>query len=214
MTFATYPHECSAESTTSGAWCSYGRKLIRSSVAIGRGFKEDALSEVIRILEKLFREWESPRRAAYLEISSDMRFRCIAKPPCPAMVPNGFVPPPELMSLWSVCCGGRLFEDTTYGQWGLELLSPAEALRETESYRVEREERDDPAISGDLIIGCFIADLEQLLLRCDPNAPDYGRIMIVAEIDPRAEWWIAASSLTEFLTRYAEAEGRKYWEPS
>src|SRR5262245_51246241 len=41
--------------------------------------------------------------------------------------------PPHLLEFWSIARTATLFEDTEYGQWGLELLSPQQAIEATES---------------------------------------------------------------------------------
>jgi hypothetical protein len=170
------------------------------------------MSETTRTLEALFRQWREPQRVMYEGAPSEMLFRCVPNEPCVEIVSLGLTMPDDLSEAWSVCCGCRLFEDAIYGQWGLELFSPSEALRETNEYRAEREDRDDPAEVGDLVIGRFIGDLQRLMIRCETNAADFGSVVVVAEIDPRSEWVLAAPTLAVFLSRYAAAQGRKCWE--
>ncbi len=130
----------------------------------------------------------------------------------------GFEIPPELAELWT-CCGGLvLYEDNLYGQWGLAIFPPTDGAVFPPSAstfaNLNREFQDDDYYtkqSGDLIIGRFWGDRERPLLRCDEEAGDYGAVFIVAEMDERPDWHKAASSLEEFLTKFMDAHGEKYW---
>lgn len=117
--------------------------------------------------------------------------------------------PAELEELWRGCGGMSLYRDTTYGQWGLVVLSPKDALSAHTEYLQNSPEW---VLPGDVVFARFRGDLELALLRCDRNAPDYGRVMIVAEMDERSLWRTAADSLEEFLTRFMDTKGDKYWE--
>jgi hypothetical protein len=117
--------------------------------------------------------------------------------------------PADLKRFWQLARSARLFEDVTTGQWGLEILSPDEAARETKGYYRDRE-RD--SLKGDLIIGRFIGDSELLLVRCDPDVADFGSIVIVGPIDPRSYWRLVSRSFGEFLSRYVETRGEMFWE--
>jgi hypothetical protein len=64
-----------------------------------------------------------------------------------------------------------------------------------------------------LIIGEFLGDQEKVLVGCDPESDDFGSVVIVAEIDPRKDWFIPASSVPEFLEHFVSAAGEKFWEP-
>jgi hypothetical protein len=66
----------------------------------------------------------------------------------------------------------------------------------------------------DLIIGEFLGDAELLLVRCDPGAPDFGQVVVVLPIDARKDWPIAASNLSEFVAKYVESSGDKFWDRS
>jgi hypothetical protein len=117
--------------------------------------------------------------------------------------------PDELMRFWRAARSAKLFEDVTYGQWGLEILSPDRAAAETEAFR---KARPADAVKGDMILGRFIGDSNLLLIRCDPKATDFGAVMVVAPIDPRPDWSAVAHSLDEFFERYVESRGEMYWE--
>ena len=119
--------------------------------------------------------------------------------------------PPDLATLWDSCGGLILYEDETFCQWGLVVRAPPEP----EFFALNTEHLEDVracVLPGDLIFGRFRGDRERPLIRCDKLAPDYGRIEIVTEMGPRSEWSTAAHSLEEFLVRFMDAHGDKYWE--
>jgi hypothetical protein len=119
--------------------------------------------------------------------------------------------PEELVSLWESVSSIRLFEDTAHGQWGLLVWSPSEVLRRNPEER--RAYRGSELRDGDLIIGEFLGDLERVLVRCDQESNDFGRVLIVAELDRRRDWCIPAASVLEFLEGFVASYGQKYWEP-
>jgi hypothetical protein len=73
-------------------------------------------------------------------------------------------------------------------------------------------DRGRDASNGDLIIGQFIGDSDLLMLHCDPNEIDYGRIMVVLPMDSRKEWEVVAKDFYEFLYNYYVFQGDKFWE--
>lgn len=111
--------------------------------------------------------------------------------------------PPQVAELWTATRSARLFEDTEYGQWGLEVLSPA-AARDRTTY--ECEWRADGVIDGDIVIGAFLGDQELVVVAHD------GDVLIALPLDPRADWFRPAPSLAEFLEAYHDADGAKFWE--
>jgi hypothetical protein len=119
--------------------------------------------------------------------------------------------PPDLAELWNLCGGLILCEDDTFQQWGLVVHAPSDPdfLILNREYR---EGKGDRMLPGDLIVASFWGDLERVLIRSDKMASDYGTIVIVTEMGPRSEWSTAARSLEEFLVRFMDAHGEKYWE--
>ena len=117
--------------------------------------------------------------------------------------------PDDLVRLWQLCGGMRLFVDARYSQWGLVVSSPTTAATTTIEERAARPEQYQ---DGDMVLGKFLGDSERLLLRCAPEEPDFGRVMIALPIDPRSEWYVAAESLTHFFERYVFGQGDKFWE--
>lgn len=117
--------------------------------------------------------------------------------------------PGAIAHLWDKTSGLRLFEDITYGQWGLIVWSPSQVMDEQEKRIAQRKEDFHP---GDLIVGEFLGDADLLLLRCDATSPDFGNVLVALPLDSREEWYLAAHSLESFLSQYIAAEGDKFWE--
>jgi hypothetical protein len=53
---------------------------------------------------------------------------------------------------------------------------------------------------------------DQLKLRLAPSEPGEGRILVALPFDERRDWYRVAPSLAEFLNRYFDSRGAKYWE--
>ena len=119
----------------------------------------------------------------------------------------GIKVPDEMVTLWDLCAGMLLYEDSEYGQSGLEVFAPVDAVKVNRKYRDD----DERAFAGDLVFGRFLGDLELAIFRTDQTATDCGTIVIAAEIDRRPKWYTAARSLEEFLVRFMDAKGEKYW---
>ncbi len=117
--------------------------------------------------------------------------------------------PQDFLEFWKVAKSARLYEDKTYGQWGLEILSPSEAINETKN-QIQDRPRDFKI--GDLVIGRFIGDLDLLLIRCSRDEDDYGHVMVALPLDPRSDWYFISNSFDDFLDKYINENGDKYWE--
>jgi hypothetical protein len=116
--------------------------------------------------------------------------------------------PPDLADLWGAVREARLFEDADHGQWGLVLLSSEDSARETGAFRRDRA-RD--RIEGDLVVGLFLGDQDRLVVRADPKADDYGRVLVALPLDRRSDWYQPAESLDAFVRAFIETRGAKFW---
>jgi hypothetical protein len=116
--------------------------------------------------------------------------------------------PPELERAWRVSRESHLFEDVDYGQWGLVLLSPEASAMVTAEQHITRS--DQAYLSGDVVIGEFLGDSELLVI--SPGESGNRRVLVALPLDKRPEWYGVGTSLAEFLERYLEALGAKYWE--
>ncbi|MGK3964542.1 SMI1/KNR4 family protein [Sorangium sp. So ce118] len=165
-------------------------------------------------LTKLITEWSTPRHARHRGKATPFPLSCsIERPWC--SVEQSFAAldldirmPADLEDFWHYAISARLFEDTEFGQWGLALLAPCDALART---RLFEGERPADYTVGDLIVGEFLGDSDLLLLRCDPDKADFGRALVALPIDPRRDWCDVAPSLSQFIERYALAQGDKFW---
>jgi hypothetical protein len=116
--------------------------------------------------------------------------------------PNGALPS-SVRKLWTVCREAELFVDVDYGQWGLKLLSPDASAARSASERTGRPADFD---ASDVVLGEFLGDLELLVIARD------GVVLVALPLDGRDDWYRPASSLGEFLSRYVDSGGQKYWE--
>jgi hypothetical protein len=161
------------------------------------------VADVSDVLES-FREFEGPRDGP---VGNPFKVGCsLSAPASIAEVDacwTGGVPD-ELRRLWSISRSSFLFEDVEYGQWGLALLSPEDAATRTAGFR---SARPDDAAPGDIVVGEFLGDLELLVVAADGTG-----VLVALPLDPRGDWYRAAPSMADFLLRYRESQGDKYWE--
>ncbi len=115
--------------------------------------------------------------------------------------------PANAVAFWSACRSARLFEDVEYGQWGLVLLDPKSSSIRTKQ---ERAARPKDTHVDDIVIGEFLGDQELLIIA--PSEKGARRILIALPLDTRDHWFGAAESLDEFLEKYFQAGGDKFWE--
>ncbi len=115
--------------------------------------------------------------------------------------------PSDVVDLWAACREARLFEDVDYGQWGLALLTPSASATRTAQ---EHEARPSDLRPDDVVIGEFLGDQELLVLA--PCETGQRKVLIALPLDGRADWFGAAADLGEFLGRYFDSAGDKYWE--
>ncbi|MCA6595953.1 MAG: SMI1/KNR4 family protein [Pseudanabaena sp. M046S1SP1A06QC] len=116
--------------------------------------------------------------------------------------------PEDLQELWQKCNGLRLFEDKNYGQSGLIIWSPQKVAEKQTTLRRKSDEFQD----GDLIIGEFLGDSDLLVVRCDYNSNDFGQLIISLPIDHRSDWYYLPYLLPDFLQKFINSQGEKFWE--
>lgn len=116
--------------------------------------------------------------------------------------------PEDLQELWQKCNGLRLFEDKTYGQSGLIIWSPQKVAEKQKTLRRKSDEFQD----GDLIIGEFLGDSDLLVVRYDQNSGDFGKVIIALAVDCRSDWYYLPYLLPEFLQKFVNSQGEKFWE--
>ena len=161
------------------------------------------IKEIIDLLKV---QWSVP--AHIIEIDEDPKFACFftdGQKELPVDYPYNV--PEDVKAFWSESASAFLFKDVDYGQWGLEVLSPADSILYTEK---EKQNRYDTYKPGELIIGRFKGDADLLIVSCDDD--EYGNIRIGLPIDPYPEWPIVGKNFREFLEKYVELKGAKFWE--
>ncbi|MBP2544815.1 hypothetical protein [Acinetobacter guillouiae] len=95
--------------------------------------------------------------------------------------------------------------------FGLSRLSIALQiiLEFTAQYLLDRK---DQKLTGDCIIGEFLGDGEQLLIRLDSEKPDYGSVVVVNPIIARDDWFSVEANFYDLIMNYFKYKGDKYWE--
>jgi len=87
----------------------------------------------------------------------------------------------------------------------LKLLSP-QASRD----RTGEDYLSEDLLPDDIVIGEFIGDLDLVVLA--PSEEGSRRVLIAGEIDTRPKWQGVGSDLAQFLEKYVDASGDKYWK--
>ena len=120
-----------------------------------------------------------------------------------------FQVPLEVKDFWSDARSAILFLDCEFGQWGLKILTPEDALKTT---RQVLRERPQDLTAFDLVIAEFIGDSDLLIINCNTSSVDYGCVLVADPIYERSQWIVAAKDFLEFLNEFMEHSGEKYWE--
>lgn len=168
------------------------------------------MSNIGQIIHILKTRWAQPREAFHRGERCPFLLACnFAAEPIGSSVQFPLRPPDDVLEFWHVTRHATLFEDQQYGQWGVEVLDPAQALTET-ARQASARPRD--FLGSDLILARFLGDSDLVVLSCDPNQPGFGSVTIALPIDKRSDWPVVASSFGDFLSRLLEAQGDKYWE--
>lgn len=168
------------------------------------------MSAINELIYELKTRWGQPTVAVHRGERCPFLLTCnFASTPAEELTRLPIKIPDELREFWSTAREATLFKDQQYGQWGLEILAPTEALNETRRQVVARAR--DFQIS-DLVIGRFFGDSDLVIVACDESRPDFGAVTIALPIDKREAWPVVATTFKEFLEKLLEAEGDKYWE--
>lgn len=161
----------------------------------------------IERLVESFRAWKEPRDGL---TNNPFRLACSLEESATdaeiSTAGSGIDLPGELEEFWRQSRSARLFEDLDYGQWGLRILAPDQSLDRTAA---EQRDRPDDIRATDLVVGEFLGDRELLVLALDEEAPG---VLIALPLDPRVDWYRAGATLADFLERYLNAVGEKFWE--
>jgi len=169
---------------------------------------------VTESIELMKREGSRLARPVPVPGMADMSFRCLfaeegATPAEIVEFASGC--PTDLIDFWRNARNAKLFQDQSYGQWGLEILDPQHAFSMTRQCR-ERRSRDFTV--GDLVIGKFLGDSDLLVIRCDSTSDDFGSVLVALPIDVRKDWYCVSPSFADFLELFIKARGDKVWANS
>jgi hypothetical protein len=116
-----------------------------------------------------------------------------------------------LLEFWRKSETAELFKDKSYGQWGLRILTPVASRNRTQSELIERPRE---MLSTDLVFAEFLGDSDQLLMDLAFEHESHKPIYVMLPLDRRYDWPKIANSFEEFLEKYNEANGNKFWEPT
>ena len=116
--------------------------------------------------------------------------------------------PKELLEFYSLSDGTILFKDVEYGQWGMKIYPSSQLADLNEKVKIYREDLSE----SDLIIGEFYGDSDLIVLSLEEH--NYGEVIICTPIDKRKDWHFLKMNFEEFLQKYFESEGDKFWEIS
>jgi len=155
------------------------------------------------------RDWQVPSDTLPDGTKLPLPLKCSFLPKINQSINLSVEVPFDVEEFWSVYDSARLFEDVLYGQWGLILLSSERAEILSKKMVIERP---SDFKQKDLIIGEFLGDSDVVIIPCDPQDSDYGKVIIGLPIDKRIDWPVVANSFSDFLQQYLEYPGKKFWE--
>ena len=172
------------------------------------------MSRIEQQIDLLRRNWVQPRQAIHRGQRCPFLLAC-SFDPLPAassdIEDTPVVRENDLREFWNVSRKATLFKDQEYGQWGVEIMCPRDAVAATQW---QRQMRPVDFMATDFVFGRFFGDSDLLMMRTDETASDFGAIMVVLPMDPRSDWPRVATLFGDFLERLAVAQGDKYWEVS
>ena len=114
--------------------------------------------------------------------------------------------PSELAEFYYEADGGTFFKDVDFEQWGMKIY-PFDELEPMNEYTRTWKEN---LLSSDMIIAEFLGDLDLLIISCDET--DYGQVIVAISIYERKNWYFLKMNFIDFLEKYIENEGNKFWQ--
>jgi hypothetical protein len=168
------------------------------------------MSKIAEIVGSLKEQWGAPREAVHRGQRYGFLLACsFASEPADTLEQVPLNLPEDIREFWLTARSATLFKDRQFGQWGIEVLDPDEALRQTSR---QMAARPSDFMSSDLVFARFFGDSDLVVIACDPEQSNFGSVTIALPIDRRPDWHVAARSFGEFLEKLVEAQGDKYWE--
>lgn len=155
------------------------------------------------LIQRLKEEWAIPKHGIHEGEQTMFKFKCQFNG---AGVVSGMHLPHDVSEFLTIANGAELFKDSEYGQWGLRIFS----IEEIEQENLDAREWQSYLIGTDLVIGNFLGDLDLLVVSTDDKS--FGEIIIATPIDYRIDWYFLKMNFAEFIEKYADADGDKFWE--
>ncbi|PFH29001.1 SMI1/KNR4 family protein [Burkholderia sp. JKS000303] len=158
------------------------------------------------LVEKIKSDWSVSRKAVHFGQECPFLLRSEFSDGIAGDVAIDGVPDSacELTHFWKISERADLFKDDEYGQWGVEVLSPQEAIEETAR---QRQIRNRDFLDGDVVFARFYGDSDLLLM------DSVGAVYVALPLDCRSDWPRVADSFEDFLENLTNSQGAKYWEP-
>jgi hypothetical protein len=161
------------------------------------------MSKITEIIGSLREQWGVPRKAFHRGRRCPFLLACsFASEPAGTLEQVSLNLPEDVREFWLAARSATLFKDRQFGQWGIEVLDPDQALRET-SRQVSARQRD--FVSSDLVLARFFGDSDLVVIACDPEQSNFGAVTIALPIDRRLDWPVVAASFGDFLEKLVEA---------
>jgi hypothetical protein len=167
------------------------------------------MKEIKAIIEQLKSDWSYPKIAHHNGNPTSLPLICEFSPfSCFIPYEFPFDVPESLRTFWGITEKAHLFKDFTYGQWGLEIKSPYEAVHFTKKIIKDPE----CMVKGnELIFGHFLGDSDFLFISCADDET-YGNITVALPMEYRDKWPVIATDFSDFLFNYLKFEGDMYWQ--
>ena len=168
------------------------------------------MNKITEIIASLKEHWGAPREAIHRGRKCPFLLACcFASEPADALEKAPSDLPEDVREFWLATRSATLFKDYQFGQWGIEVFDPAQALWET-SVQASARQRD--FVSSDLVFARFFGDSDLIIIACDREQPNFGSVTIALPVDRRPDWPVVARSFGEFLEKLVAVQGDKYWE--
>jgi hypothetical protein len=155
------------------------------------------------IIERAKEKWSIAKKVSHSGIISDYKHISVFNDGIEVKVNNI---PQELLALFSISNGLILFKDVEYGQWGLKIYPYPTLLNANEQIKSWRTDLN----KNDLIIGEFYGDSDLIILSLEDY--NFGQVIICTPLDERKDWYFLKMNFEEFLEKYIDSEGEKFWE--
>ena len=170
-----------------------------------------SMTDISALVAELRATWGTPTAAFHRGDPCPFLLQCKFSEPPPIGMGGELIGLPksnDMRQFWTLARNALLFRDVEYGQWGLQVLSPEEALFTTENQRKSRPHEFAPT---DLVIGKFLGDSDLLVLNCEKGA-HAEEVFVALPLDSRNDWPVVGKSFGDFLQKLLMNQGDKYWE--